>query len=64
MSCAGTCSTGSGRVSYPGASPSSATMDEVYGLLVTMDYPDAVSGGLRRTTDALRAVLERTRGEI
>ena len=40
------------------------TMDEVYGLLVTMDYPDAVSGGLRRTTDALRAVLERTRGDL
>ena len=39
-------------------------MDEVYGLLVTMDYPDAVSGGLRRTTDALRAVLERTRGDL
>lgn len=41
-----------------------ATMDEVYALLVTMDYPDAVSGGLRRTTDALRAVLERTRGDL
>ena len=41
-----------------------ATMDEAYGLLVTMDYPDAVSGGLRRTTDALRAVLERTRGDL
>ena len=39
-------------------------MDEAYGLLVTMDYPDAVSGGLRRTTDALRAVLERTRGDL
>jgi translin len=41
-----------------------ATMDEAYGLLVTMDYPDGVSGGLRRTTDALRAVLERTRGDL
>ncbi len=41
-----------------------ATMDDAYGLLVTMDYPDAVSGGLRRTTDALRAVLERTRGDL
>jgi translin len=41
-----------------------ATMDEAYGLLVTMDYPDAISGGLRRTTDALRAVLERTRGDL
>ncbi|NTU86336.1 MAG: haloacid dehalogenase, partial [Chloroflexales bacterium] len=32
--------------------------------LVTVDYPDAVTGGLRRTTDALRAVLERTRGDM
>ena len=39
-------------------------MDEAYALLVTIDYPDAVSGGLRRTTDALRAVLERTRGDL
>ena len=41
-----------------------AVMDEAYGLLVTIDYPDAVSGGLRRTTDALRAVLERTRSDL
>jgi translin len=39
-------------------------MDDVYSLLVTIDYPDAVTGGLRRTTDALRAVLERTRGDF
>jgi translin len=41
-----------------------ATMDDVYSLLVTLDYPDALTGGLRRTTDALRAVLERTRGDL
>lgn len=41
-----------------------SAMDEIYTLLVTMDYPDAVSGGLRRRTDALRAVLERTRGDV
>ena len=41
-----------------------ATMDEVYALLVTIDFPDAVTGGLRRTTDALRAVIERTRGDL
>jgi len=40
------------------------TMDDVYGLLVTLDYPDALTGGLRRTTDALRAVLERTRSDL
>lgn len=41
-----------------------AVMDDVYGLLVTIDYPDAITGGLRRTTDALRAVIERTRGDL
>lgn len=41
-----------------------ATMDEVYGLLVTIDYPEALTGGLRRATDALRAVVERTRGDV
>lgn len=40
------------------------TMDDVYALLVTIDYPDAITGGLRRTTDALRAVIERTRGDL
>jgi translin len=39
-------------------------MDDVYALLVTVDYPDALTGGLRRTTDALRAVIERTRGDV
>ncbi len=41
-----------------------ATMDEVYAHLVTVDLPDALTGGLRRTLDALRAVLERTRGDV
>jgi translin len=41
-----------------------ALMDDVYGMLVTVDYPDALTGGLRRSTDALRAVLERTRGDV
>lgn len=39
-------------------------MDDIYSLLVTIDYPDALTGGLRRTTDQLRAVVERTRGDI
>jgi translin len=39
-------------------------MDDVYSALVTVDYPDAVTGGLRRTTDALRGVVERTRGDM
>ena len=32
--------------------------------MTTIDFPDAVTGGLRRTTDALRAVLQRTRGDL
>ncbi|MDI3339548.1 MAG: haloacid dehalogenase [Sphaerobacter sp.] len=39
-------------------------MDEIYGVLVSVDYPDAVTGGLRRTTDMVRGVLERTRGDL
>ena len=39
-------------------------MDEIYGVLVTVDFPEAVTGGLRHTTDAMRAVLERTRGDL
>lgn len=41
-----------------------AAMDDVYDLLVTIDFPDAITGGLRRTTDQLRAVLERTRSDL
>jgi translin len=39
-------------------------MDEVYGILVTIDFPEAVTGGLRSRTDNMRAVLERTRGDL
>jgi translin len=39
-------------------------MDDIYSLLVTVDYPDAITGGLRRTTDMVRGVTERTRGDI
>jgi len=39
-------------------------MEDVYDMLVTVDYPDAITGGLRRTTDALRAVLERSRSDV
>lgn len=39
-------------------------MDDVYDALITVDFPDAITGGLRRTLDALRAVLERTRGDV
>jgi translin len=39
-------------------------MDDIYSLLVTVDYPDAITGGLRRSTDMARGVLERTRGDL
>jgi translin len=39
-------------------------MDEVYGRLMTVDFPDAITGGLRRTTDMLRGVVQRTRGDL
>lgn len=41
-----------------------AAMEDAYELLVTVDYPDAVTAGLRRSADALRAVLERTRSDL
>ena len=39
-------------------------MDDIYGVLVTIDFPDAITGGLRRTTDMVRGVLERTRSDL
>lgn len=41
-----------------------ASMDDIYGVLVTMDFPDAITGGLRRTTDIVRGILEKTRGDL
>jgi translin len=41
-----------------------AVMDDVYDALVAVDFPDAITNGLRRTVDSLRAVLERTRGDV
>jgi translin len=39
-------------------------MDDVYGVLVTMDFPDAITGNLRRTTDVVRGIMEKTRGDL
>jgi len=39
-------------------------MDDIYNVLVSMDFPDAITGGLRRTTDMVRGVLERTRSDL
>lgn len=39
-------------------------MDDIYAVLVTMDYPDAITNGLRRLTDIARSIIEKTRGDI
>jgi translin len=39
-------------------------MDDIYAVLVTMDYPDAITSGLRRQTDVARSIIERTRGDM
>ena len=39
-------------------------MDEIYSVLVTIDYPDAITNGLRRQTDLVRGIIEKTRGDV
>jgi translin len=39
-------------------------MDDLYAVLVTMDYPDAITGNLRRSTDVARSLIEKTRGDL
>ena len=39
-------------------------MDQIYSTLVTFDFNDSITGGLRRRTDTVRGVLERTRGDV
>jgi translin len=41
-----------------------SAMDDIYNILVTIDFPDAITGGLRRITDMVRGVLERTRSDL
>jgi len=41
-----------------------STMDDIYNILVTIDFPDAITGGLRRTTDVVRSILEKTRSDL
>ena len=41
-----------------------ASLEEMYGLLVTMDYPDAITMNLRRSTDVARSLIEKTRGDL
>jgi translin len=39
-------------------------LDDIYSLLVTVDFPEGVTMGLRRSTDMVRGTLERTRGDF
>jgi translin len=39
-------------------------MDDMHAVLASIDFPDAITGGLRRSTDAARAIIERTRGDL
>jgi translin len=39
-------------------------MDDIYAILVKIDYPDGVTHGLRRSTDVARSIIERTRGDL
>jgi translin len=39
-------------------------MEDLYSLLVTIDYPDAITGNLRRSTDVARGIMEKTRGDL
>ena len=41
-----------------------AAMEDLYAVLVTMDYPDAITGNLRRSTDVARSLIEKTRGDL
>jgi translin len=41
-----------------------STMDDIYSVIMTMDFPEGITYGLRRTSDAIRGILERTRGDL
>lgn len=49
---------------YDGCEEILDAMDDIYSVLVTIDFPDAMTGGLRRTTDQTRGILEKTRGDL
>ncbi len=49
---------------YEGCEEILQGMDDIYSVLVTIDYPAAMTGGLRRTTDQTRGILEKTRGDL
>lgn len=52
------------RGQFEGCEELLQAMDDIYSVLVTIDFPDAMTGGLRRTTDQTRGILEKTRGDL
>jgi translin len=52
------------RGEYDGCEDLLRAMDDIYSALVVIDFPDAMTGGLRRTTDQTRGILEKTRGDL
>lgn len=52
------------RGEFDGCEELLRAMDDIYSVLITIDFPDAMTGGLRRTTDQTRGILERTRGDL
>jgi translin len=48
----------------PRASVLFAAMEEIHALLADIDYPDAITGNLRRSTDVARSIIERTRSDL
>jgi translin len=49
---------------HDGAEAALALMEDILALLVTIDFPDGVTGGLRRSTDIARSITERSRGDL
>jgi translin len=52
------------RSDVDGAERVLSAMEDLYAVLVSMDYPDAITGNLRRTTDVARSLIEKTRGDV
>ena len=52
------------RGNYDDCEPFLGYMDDIYAVLISIDFPDAITSGLRRTTDAARGILEKTRGDL
>jgi translin len=46
------------------AEASLSAMEDIYHMIMSFDYPDAITLGLRRRSDAARGMIERTRGDL